>query len=310
VRPPRGVFVGLTTIDIIHRLNGLPAADAKLTASAQEVLAGGPAAVAAITFAALGGSAVLVTALGGHPLAAVARHDLTAHRVTVLDSFPAGEHGPGEWPIPPVSAVRVDLTTGTRSVSSADATVPQLAGAPAPAALAGYAEAADVVVLDGHYPRLALPAAEIAQAAAVPVLLDAGRWRAVFADLLPKTDAVIASAAFAVPANVSMPARSARSHGGADLEWRDGDVRGSVDIVAVEGADTLGAGDALHGAAAFAIGADHAAGVPSRWPDVLRFAGDVATFRVGRVGARTWLAEPAIRRWGTEWMAASHASSG
>ena len=98
--PPRGLFAGLCTIDLVHRLSRLPAADEKVTALSQELAAGGPAAIAALTFAALGGISTLVTGLGAHPLAEVARRDLAANGVTVHD---LADHADA----PSISAVRV-----------------------------------------------------------------------------------------------------------------------------------------------------------------------------------------------------------
>ncbi|MGV7541047.1 PfkB family carbohydrate kinase, partial [Mycobacterium kansasii] len=43
----------------------------------------------------------------------------------------------------------------------------------------------DVLLLDGHGPAAARAAIRSAVAAGVTTVLDAGRWRRVFADLLP-----------------------------------------------------------------------------------------------------------------------------
>jgi sugar/nucleoside kinase (ribokinase family) len=297
-----GVFVGLTTIDVVHRLDEFPGPDAKATATGQEVVAGGPAAVAAIAFAGLGGSATLVTALGTHPLAALARADLTASGVRIVDLC----RDPVELP---VSAVRVDARTGQRSVTSPDATVPALAALELPGPAAELLGGADVLLADGHYPRLAVPVARAAAIAGVPVLLDAGRPRPVFADLLPLADFVIAAAAFSAGPSAALPGVAcsapapawATSHGAAPIEWRCGERAGTVPVAAVTGGDTLGAGDVLHGAAALAIGAIGTDAARSRWPEVLRYAADVATLRVGRVGARAWLADPRPREWSRRW---------
>ncbi len=50
-RRPVGLFVGLATLDVIHRIAEPPAVNEKITASGQFVSAGGPAANAAVTFA-------------------------------------------------------------------------------------------------------------------------------------------------------------------------------------------------------------------------------------------------------------------
>lgn len=46
---PHGLFVGLSTLDVIHRIDKRPGRNEKVTALAQFVAAGGPAANAAVT---------------------------------------------------------------------------------------------------------------------------------------------------------------------------------------------------------------------------------------------------------------------
>lgn len=305
---PRGLFVGLTTLDLIHRLERLPAADEKVTARAQELVAGGPAAVAAIAFAALGGQATLVTGLGTHPLAEIARADLAHCGVNVRD---LADHGRE----PPVSAVRVQEASGTRSVSSPDAS--GAVDLTVPGDLAASVDAADVVLIDGHHAGLAVATGSAARAQCVPVVLDAGRWRPVFASLLPLSQFVVASAAFALdgapagapgraPADPGAmvdrgPDAAACSAGPDPIRWAVPGQSGTVAVRTVAGGDTNGAGDVLHGAVAFAVAAVGAGRALARWPEVLRFAADVATVRVEYSGARAWLADPRPREWGQAW---------
>ena len=98
---PRGVFVGLATVDLVHRVAVPVGVDDKVTALSQEIVAGGPAANAAVTFALLGGDAVLVTDLGSHPLAESARRDLAAFGVGVRAVEPDIPSAPA------VSSIRV-----------------------------------------------------------------------------------------------------------------------------------------------------------------------------------------------------------
>src|SRR5687767_8605283 len=114
-KAPVGVFVGLATLDVIHRIAKAPAVNEKITSTAQFVAAGGPAANAAVTFAALGGDAILVTALGDDPVTDLIRADLAAYGVTVVDA------SAGSSRAVPVSAVSVLESTGDRSVVSLDA---------------------------------------------------------------------------------------------------------------------------------------------------------------------------------------------
>ena len=298
---PRGLFAGLCTVDLVHRLSRLPGPDEKVTALSQELAAGGPAAVAALTFAVLGGSPTLVTGLGAHPLAEVARRDLAAIGVTVHDLADHAE-------APSISAVRVHDQDGARSVSSPDA-ASAVALAP-PAELAGWVHDTDVVLLDGHHPELAVVVAELAQAENVPIVLDLGRHRPVFDLLLPRARFAVASAAFTLDqVRSGEPAElvelgvdaAARSAGAGPIRWAVPGESGLVSVRPVTGGDTLGAGDVLHGAVAFAVAAVGAGPALAMWPQVLRFAADVASVRVEHVGVRTWLADPRLKEWARQW---------
>ncbi len=84
---PHGVFA-LATLDVVHRVERQPGTNEKVTARAQFVAAGGPAANAAVTFAALGGVATLVTALGRHAVARLIADELTSVGVRIIDVAP------------------------------------------------------------------------------------------------------------------------------------------------------------------------------------------------------------------------------
>ena len=298
---PRGLFAGLCTLDLVHRLATLPGADEKVTASSQELAAGGPAAIAALTFAALGGVATLVTGLGGHPLAEVARRDLAEHGVTMRDLARHAE-------APAISAVRVHERDGARSVSSPDAST--AAALQPPPALDAWVHDADVVLLDGHHRDLAIAVAQLARVESVPVVLDLGRRRPVFDVLLPRAQFAVASAAFMLDDDRPVdPAElvelgvdaAARSCGAGPIRWAVPGDSGQVAVHPVTGGDTLGAGDVLHGAVAFAVAAVGAGPALAMWPQVLRFAADVASVRVEHVGVRAWLADPRPREWARQW---------
>ncbi|GAA1975977.1 PfkB family carbohydrate kinase [Isoptericola halotolerans] len=278
-------FVGLTTLDVVHRATARPGSDEKVTAVRQDVAAGGPAANAAVTAAALGVRAVLITALGDGPVAMAARSDLAAHGVEVQD-VAAGS----DFPLA-VSAVLVDDATGERSVVSADAA---LADAPAPSNLPQL-PTPDLVLLDGHHPAIARAVVEHVGTLdrRPPVLLDAGRWREVFAELIPAADVAALSADFSVPGHDD-GASGARAlgagavvvtHGGDPVEWFGADGSGTVDVPEVEVRDTLGAGDAFHGALAAALAGGAALS------EACAQAARVASTRVAHDGPRAWLAE-------------------
>lgn len=274
-------FAGLTTLDVLHRAAARPRPNQKVTATRQDVAAGGPAANAAVTAAALGARSVLISAVGTGPVGSVARADLEQHGVEVHDAAPH----PGT-PLA-VSAVLVDDVTGDRSVVSPDATLAAAHVVASPAALANLPRP-DVVLLDGHHPALARAVlAHVESLSPRPVVvLDAGRWRPVFAELLPVADVAACSADFTVPdgAEVALPAALVVTHGPDPVQWSAGDRSGTVDVPRVAARDTLGAGDAFHGALAVALGRGDAL------PEACAFAAGVAATRVAHVGPREWLA--------------------
>ena len=295
---PAGLFVGLSTVDLVHQVQRAPGPNEKVVATRADLAAGGPAANAAVTFAGLGGRAVLLTALGDGPVASVARADLLACHVQVMDASAAPVRNGGAVVDTPISAVTVVESSGERSVVSRNA---EGVDVDVPVDLAALVSAAAVVLLDGHHPALALAAAHAADAAGVPVVLDAGSWKQVLPELLPHVTAAVCSADFAPPGAVgdldatarallaAGPAFVAVTAGPAPVRWWAGGEHGGVEVPAVPVRDTLGAGDVLHGAYAYAVASGVADPVLA-----LRFAIDVAGVRVAHTGPRSWLGDPRL----------------
>jgi sugar/nucleoside kinase (ribokinase family) len=282
--------VGLATIDLVHRVPFLPGADEKVQATGVDVAAGGPATNAAVTAAALGADATLISAVGAHPLGGLVRDDLSRHGVRLLDA------APGARTPPPVSAVTVLAGTGQRTIVSHNA-----AGArvPVPPDLDRVVASADVVLVDGHHPALALAAARAGR----PLLVDAGSWRPVLAQVLPLARVVACSATFRHPdadrpgaaTAAALQALGVRhvvvTHGPDPVAWWSGDQAGTVPVAPVEAVDTAGAGDAFHGALAVALA--HDPQVTALVPAIRR-AVAVARIRVVHAGPRAWLADPRL----------------
>jgi sugar/nucleoside kinase (ribokinase family) len=290
---------GLVTVDLVYRVARIPGADEKAQATGVEIAAGGPAANAAVTAAALGASVTLLTAVGTHPLGSLIRADLEAHGVRLIDAA-RDSSAP-----PPVSAITVEEAGGQRTIVSRNAgdltvTAP------------GDLPDADLTLVDGHHPLLAVAAARNARR----LLVDAGTWRPVFPEILPLAEVVAASAAFRHPAQAAaVDAALAAAvgaphlvvtHGPDPVRWFSGTRSGSVPVPPVAAVDTAGAGDAFHGALAVALtDADlprPASLPPSGPPDPIRaysdksdlsdcigFAVRVAGVRVAHAGPRAWL---------------------
>ncbi len=290
---------GLAVLDVVQSVDHVPAADEKLVADDLMVAAGGPAANAAVTAAALGVGARLVTRVGDSPLGRLVAGDLAAHGVDVVDLA-------GLDDAPAISTVLVTRGTGQRAVVSVNAT----RSTPAPLTreeAAGLVADADAVLVDGHHLDLAVPVAAAARDAGVPVLLDGGSWKPGLERLLDLVDWAVLSADLAVPAEVVLGRRSrassaadpvaavarlgpgvvARSRGGAPIDVLDAGGRRTVAVPEVDVVDTLGAGDVLHGALAAWL----ATRGPAAVDDALGWAATVASASVMAPGTRAWLAD-------------------
>ena len=177
------LFAGLTTLDVLHRLDHVPDPGLKVTSTGFTMAAGGPATNAAVTYAALEAAArslsadeavadspdpttradapLLLTALGEGPVAAFLAADLAAAGVRVLDatvtaptcrSTPADERDAATASAPREPAVSsiIEHPSG-RMVASTNARLdadPERVAADLP-------ERVGVVLIDGHNPALA-----------------------------------------------------------------------------------------------------------------------------------------------------------
>ncbi|MDR7169267.1 sugar/nucleoside kinase (ribokinase family) [Nocardia kruczakiae] len=275
------LFVGLTTVDLSYAVDAYPAEDTKTRARDQFLGAGGPAANAAVACAILTGGARLLTAVGQHPLTALIRDDLRSHGVELVDTT-ARRTDP-----PPISSIVVAAGAGTRTVVSLDGSGIEASFDDESAALV---QEAPVVLVDGHHIELALGIARVARAAGIPVVLDGGRWKPEHAQLLPLVDIAICSASFAPPDcqdvfghlhRIGIPA-VAVTRGQQPILYSANGVRGEIAVGDVDRADTLGAGDILHGA----FCAYHSRGHDV--VDALTRAAAVATLSCRFFGTRAW----------------------
>jgi sugar/nucleoside kinase (ribokinase family) len=282
-----GLFVGLSTLDVIQRIEAFPEQNRKVTADWQSVSGGGPALNAAVTFAALGGSSKLLTAIGQGVIADAIRSDLQTYSVSLADCADEGT-------VPAVSSILLDKGTGDRTIVSLDG---RGQTASVPENLDEELGAVAVVLLDGHHPPLALAAAAAARRLGVPVVVDAGRWKPVMAELLPLADTVICSSDFRTPGAASPrdvfswlsdhDVRSAAvTAGPEDITWQQDGKQGTVPVPRIESVDTLGAGDVFHGAFCWATAVQG-----QEFEEALATAAQIASLHSSSLGARTWIKE-------------------
>lgn len=239
----RGMFVGLTTLDIVGYVNRRPDADEKVEAVDVWTGAGGPAANAALAFCALGGSAKLLTAIGSDPAARIASEDLERHGVEIVDLYTGGTF--------PVSLVTVD-DSGRRSVvskNSADLDRRRLTEGD----LSG-----SLIVFDRHGFELVEGSALSRED--VTVVADLGNYNKRSSSILRFADITVVSASGLPEAEHEHPADFVRQSGGSRFVVTrgsepiivcDGDDTSQVPVPHVLAIDTLGAGDLFVGALAF-----------------------------------------------------------
>jgi len=154
--------------------------------------------------------------------------------------------------------------------------------------------AGKVLQVDAHHCRAAIRAADWANEAGVPVVMDAGSLREGSEELTERTDFLIASALFARELiGEDDPEKAARliftgkrklsavtlGEKGCVYVTDEGAFRQSA--FEVEVVDTTGAGDVFHGAFSF--------GLAKGWPyrEIVEFASAVAAIKCTKLGGRT-----------------------
>ena len=244
-----GIFVGLSTVDVIYDVEHFPSPNKKVVALSQDVYVGGPATNAAITFAHLGGAATLVTVVGCHPLANLVRQELERYSVRLVDLTPDFDD------VPVLSSISVNKA-GERNIISANATrVNVLAAQPDDAVF----KQTSVVLVDGHHMQACQTWAKAAHVQGIPVVFDGGSWKDGTEELLRNVDTAICSADFFPPAcatendvltylkKCGVP-NIAITRGAESVRFVSDIASGVVQVPQVQVADTMGAGDIFHGA--------------------------------------------------------------
>jgi sugar/nucleoside kinase (ribokinase family) len=285
-RRPKGLFLGLATVDITYPVAKIPGRNAKISVPSQHLAAGGPATNAAITFAFLGGRSSLVTAVGAHPLGSVIHHDLEVAGVALHDVARRRQEAP------PVSSIMVLEHTGERTVVSANAA----AFSPLEAQIdPRWLQGASIVQVDGHYMTLCIAGARMAHSRRIPVVLESGSWKDGMAELLPFVDIAICSDDYRPPgcrdhndAVEFLAAQGIRqvamTRGAAPICFVDNGERGRIAVEKIRPIDTLGAGDVFHGAFCYY------ASLPRQdFRQALAAAAKMATFSCRYLGTRSWM---------------------
>jgi len=280
--------VGYACIDYIALVDRLPKLDEKMPVDNLLIQGGGPSATAMVAAARLGARPAIVTSLADDSLGREIIAELEREGVDV--SFtPLRKNGVSAF-----AFAMIDRKTGLRTIVGRPAVVEPLTPADLPE---DEIRRAKVLFVDGNEPEPQLAAATIARRAGVPVIFDAGNEKPGMEELIPLTDVLIASHGFGRDVGGSEdPAKAAAAffaRGGLTVAAVTAGVDGAY-FHTKEGAfhqpafkvkvvDTTGAGDAFHGAYAYAMVRGWE---PRRSAE---FAAAVAAMKCTKLGGRTGL---------------------
>jgi sugar/nucleoside kinase (ribokinase family) len=274
---------GIAVQDIIMRVQDFPAPGTKVHASEFIVIGGGCAANAAVSIARLGGRAAFAGPIGG-------RDDDASNRI-VTDLEGEGIDCSG--------AVRVDGGTASVSLILLDAegekTIATRRGVNLdevlPADAAKLVAKADAVLIDNRFPEFVTAVCHAAQARKIPVVIDL--------DLATRPDdPLLALGTHVVASSEALRATTGEADYGAGLNrlakhlksflavtdgpqgvyWLEQSALKHLPAFKVAAIDSLGAGDAFHGAFTLALAEGRAL------PDILRFASATAALKCTKFG--------------------------
>ncbi len=284
--PPRVLCVGIAVLDLIMRVETMPRRADKYRARDAALVGGGCAANAAVAIARLGGDAHFAGCVGDDGIADTIERGLVAEGVDCTRLYRCEGYRSS------FSGIYID-DRGERQIVNF-----REEGSMGETAELGTFDDFDAVLADTRWPAGADFAMREARRCAIPGILDAespfdecrGALAAadhVFFSLeglreysgIDDPDRALAFAAEGLRAVVGVTA-------GADaVRWIDAEGAHTLDSYPVDAVDTLGAGDAWHGALALALA--------ERSPpaDAIAFANATAAIKCTRPGGRRGLPE-------------------
>jgi sulfofructose kinase len=282
---PRVLCVGIVVADLVFTFDELPRTPGKHLARGLRMVAGGMAANAAAAAARLGADAALMSRVGDDPNGTFLLGELAALGVDT-NSVERAEGVPTS-----VSAVAVGEAGERLLLNYQDQHLLLEAPSPPAAAFGRF----DATLVDTRWPAAGVEALRLARVLGVPGIADIDhalpdRWlvpnlalasHVVFSrDGLGRALGVDALERGMAEAARLSPGRIAVTLGGEGVVWLDEGAARRLPAFAVRAVDTLGAGDAFHGALAVALAEGRA------WPEALRFAAAAAAIKCSRPSGR------------------------
>lgn len=275
----KGLFVGLTTIDILFPVEQFPRENEKSRAKGNHMDLGGPAMNAAFAFAALGGEATLITWIGQHALTAYMHSKLAAYGIKTIDLNPRQARDPI------ISSVIINKQNGSRTIVTSQVEMGIEVIRPS-VVIHDY----EVLCVDGFFGDYLLILLE-ENNREIPVVFDAGSFKSHTDRILPWVHYPILSGHFMHP-RYSSPSdylerfqleHYAITNGEHPIKYFDRGSLGEICPQQITAIDTLAAGDIYHGAfAKFIVENDR------NFPLALRQAADIASLSCQDIGSRKW----------------------
>lgn len=286
-----GCFVGLCGFDLVFYQNGLPREDTKSQTDDYHTFIGGPPANAAVTYSMLGGSALLISAIGDSLIGKTIKETLsTEYGIKVIDVFE------GSKTLPSMSGIAINELNGSRTIwngrHDTDGSF-----------IHSYREYLDNMqfcLSDCNIPNVTKDVMTDMAAAHVPIILDAGSWKKDMAFFLSMADTAIASEVclppdgsdFLTVAKKAGIAKRAVTKGSAPLLWETDKNAGSIQPPKTDAVDTLAAGDIFHGAYCYFT---YEKKLP--FTESLKMASEVAAYSTRYKGPRKGVAEYCISKY-------------
>lgn len=229
----KGLFIGLTGIDYVYYLDSFPEENNKCKTNDYSKYIGGPAANAAITYAAMGGDATLITALGCSAEGKAVEKELTSLGVKVINVAKDNK-------LPGISTICVSKD-GKRTIISGQNCFEEIDLSQLE--LSEY----EFALLDCNQQDVSLP---LLDKLVCPIVLDAGSYKPNIEKYLEKATIVISSENFRDEQGndiFSMPFDNIELRAMTRGEKSILTAKGEIEVEQVQCIDSLAAGDIFHG---------------------------------------------------------------
>jgi sugar/nucleoside kinase (ribokinase family) len=239
-----GLFIGLTSVDIIYASNKFLVENTKNKANTHIIDIGGPATNSAYTFATLGGNATLISLVGQNYMSKFIKEKLENYNINHIDL----NHGLQKNP--EISTINVNTENGSRTVvmgkplENISFSVPEI-----------DLEQFDVICCDGFYAKYLLKVLQ-KNNKEIPVVFDGGSYKKYFEILINYITYPIFSENFTLPnqkdLNTFLIEKNVQTFaitkGEKPINVYDQGKKLDLPVIKLDPVNTLGAGDVFHGA--------------------------------------------------------------